>query len=663
MGDRIIRATTFASPGFVQVKEVSPKGSTFYSRLVESVPRPSERTELLLRKYNLETQYNANPDAVVEWFRQLAQSRPTMEEVHALAEIAEIQATWSEKTGDSQRATRLYATAVVHSYQFLFDSKLNIARNAYDPQFRNICDVYNRSLEGLLRKVFDEGANAGQTIAVGQGKQGIEFEIQIDGRWSDQTFERFELVNDYQADGLVNHYHTYGLGVPLIAVRPQQELHSDFEKYYPPEITIPMTAFMHLVKPSSADTTTEDETPKIQRAVLKLYDPLEQTVVQTESKMVPLESDITTPLAYGLRDPYVNKGVLATASLLNAEFAPETYGLFMLEPFDPTKIPVVMVHGLWSSPVTWVHMFNDLRANRDIHENCQFWFYSYPTGQPFWISAQQMRADLAKIRREVDPGGDFKPLDKMVFVGHSMGGLLSKMQTVDSGDLFWRVISDNPISELKGDQKTIELLKDTFYFKQNPAIDRVITLATPSRGSDFANPATQWLSRKLFTLPTVVTDDFESVVKENGTLLKDGSFLTATTSIGSLAPTNPLFEALSNAERTKAVKTHNIVGRLSRKSFLKTSSESKKLASDGIVSIESAMNDSAESQIFVEAEHSEVHQHPGSIFEVRRILLEHLSENNRVRLREIPELPVAKEANSEASLIPMSREAPVHQVR
>ena len=148
-----------------------------------------------------------------------------------------------------------------------------------------------------------------------------------------------------------------------------------------------MTAFMSLVPGELESLNQSVSVPgpsfNIRRAVLSLYDPLEKTQVVTESKVVPLESDITTPLAYGLKNPLVNKGVYATASLLNAEFAPESYGMYMLEPYDPTKIPVVMVHGLWSSPATWVHMFTDLRANQDIRENCQFWFYSYPTAQPF----------------------------------------------------------------------------------------------------------------------------------------------------------------------------------------------------------------------------------------------------------------------------------------
>ena len=163
--------------------------------------------------------YEEDPDAVVAWFQKLAQDQPTIEEIHGLAEIAEIQANWSARTGDNDRAIRLYATAVIHAYQFLFDPKLNVARNAYDPQFRNICDVYNRSLEALLREVRDgQNLQTEKKIRIGNEQQGIEFTVRIEGRWRDQKFDRFELVSDYQASGLDNQYHTYGLGVPLLSL-------------------------------------------------------------------------------------------------------------------------------------------------------------------------------------------------------------------------------------------------------------------------------------------------------------------------------------------------------------------------------------------------------------------------------------------------------------
>ena len=129
-------------------------------------------------------------------------------------------------------------------------------------------------------------------------------------------------------------------------------------------------------------------------------------------------------------------------------------GLFMLEPFDPGKIPVLMVHGLWSSPMTWMEMFNDLRSFPEIRDQYQFWFYLYPTGQPFWVSARQLREDLAQARAVVDPRHQAPALDQMVLVGHSMGGLVSTLQTLESGNDFWAVLSDRPFEELQAEDET-----------------------------------------------------------------------------------------------------------------------------------------------------------------------------------------------------------------
>ncbi len=648
---RLIRASAIATESLVSVRKVRrlPRFPLLY-RIATNIPGPSERTELLLRKYNLTRQYDQDPEIVIQWLQQWTRTSPSMAGIHGLAEIAEIQASWSEAAGDSERAARLYATAVIHAYQFLFDSKLDLARTAYDPHFRDICDIYNRALEALIRDVIvKEGFKQGNTILVGNGQQAIELKIEFKGRWRDQEFARFELVSDYEAHGIDNQHHTYGLGVPLIAVRKHQDDRSQLEKYYPPEITIPMTAFLHLLSDPRQNSNqlplkVNSDSNSTRQAVLTLYDPLEQTLVTAESQTVPLESDITTPLAYGLRDPFINKEMFATASLINAEFAPDSHGLFMLEPFDPDKIPVVLVHGFWSSPVTWFHMYNDLLANQDIRENCQFWFYSYPTGQPFWVSAQQMRRDLAKIRQEVDPVGDAMSLDQMVLVGHSMGGLMSIMQTIDSGDEFWKTISDESIESLKGDPDVIELVRDTFYFRRNRSVDRVITLATPFRGSEFSNMATQWVSKKLFTLPSILTNDFGSLAKQNKDKLKSTACLTTMTSIDSLAPGHPMLKAVVVAQQSNPVKTHNIIGRLESKSFFNISSKPKTLDGDGVVSIESATNEMAETEKFVAVEHSDIHQHIGSIAEVQRILLQHLAEHNRIRPRQIPEIPGIRQA-------------------
>ncbi len=620
------------------VVTVKPVKKDLKSRLVPSVfikkSQPSERTQQLLHQYGLLEHYKRDSARIIRWLNELAANQPTMEEVHALAELAEIEANWHLTQRRSDDAMNYYTTAVIHSYQFLFAPRLDIKRNAYDPQFRSICDIYNRSLEGMLRQACRDGRLVpGQSISVGQGENQFEVEVEVAGRWKDQQFERFEMVSDYQTQGLTNRYHTYGLGVPLIAVRQQIETDAGMEKFYPPSLTLPMTAFGHLRRDQR-----DPDSGRLQ-AVLTLFDPLEQTVVNTDGQQVPLESDITTPLAHNLRDPIVHSGVLETVSLINAELAPELYGMYMLEPFDPGKIPVVMVHGLWSSPMTWIHMFNDLRADPEIHANYQFWFYSYPTGQPFWYSARTMREDLNQIRELLDPSGTSVPLNRMVLVGHSMGGLISTMQSLHSEDRFWSMISETPISEFQGDTESLQRLKDTFYFEPGRSIARVITIATPFEGSEFANGMTQWASRQIFTLPNAQKNQIDKVVRANGDKIKSKELLTTATSLDSLESKAPIFEAIAQSTSASHVKHHNIYGRTEKKRWFTTRS-TPAWQGDGVVSLESAQNPRAVSRYAVAADHSTIHQNEACIYEVKRILLEQLVELSRIQGRVIPELPM-----------------------
>ena len=49
--------------------------------------------------------------------------------------------------------------------------------------------------------------------------------------------------------------------------------------------------------------------------------PLERTDVSIDGLRMPLESDITTPLAYFMNDPIVGTNALSTFAMLDADFA------------------------------------------------------------------------------------------------------------------------------------------------------------------------------------------------------------------------------------------------------------------------------------------------------------------------------------------------------
>jgi hypothetical protein len=213
----------------------------------------------------------------------------------------------------------------------------------------------------------------------------------------------------------------------------------------------------------------------------------------------------------------------------------------------------------------------------------------------------------------------------MVLVGHSMGGLVSTLQTLDSGDDFWKMVSDKPFPELKGDAESLRELERLFYFKANPHIQRVISIGTPYLGSSYANSTTQWLGRKFFQIPDLLESTSEKIVRENADAIQDDSFFATKTSIDSLDPDSKFFETLKQKQRPAGVHYHNIVGHVEESNVIAKAFGTGE-EGDGVVSLVSATATESQSEIEVAAEHANIHRHPLAILEVRRILLEHLRE-------------------------------------
>ncbi|MBI3467897.1 MAG: alpha/beta hydrolase [Planctomycetes bacterium] len=585
-------------------------------------PKPSERTTQVLRRYDLLDDLEGDQQKLLDQLQVFVARDPSPENYHAFAELAFLAGKKIE-SDDQRRALDFYEASAAHSYMYLFDERIGRVRNPYDPQFRGACDLYNTSLESAMRIIKKHGSlMPGHSHTVDSASQAWEVTIVARGNtWRPEDFERFEFVSDYEVNGLTNHYQTYGLGVPLIAVRRKPEQPTESDKFYPEGLTLPVTAFLR-VMPGSGPTGPDGVARR--QVLLELYDPLSSSDIVCDRLRVPLESDLSTSLAYFLDNPQL--AVLPTAGLLRPDLSQEVRGLYFVHPYEPGKIPVVMVHGLFSSPVTWMDMFNDLLGAPEIRERYQFWFYLYPSGQPFWISAAQFRQDLAKMREVLDPQHREPMLDQMVLVGHSMGGLVSTLQTIESGEEFWRIVSDRPFDEVRATPEVRQGLANVLFFHPNPSIRRVITIGTPHRGSSFANETTRYLGRKLITLPQQLAAGQQQLYRDNPDVFRDKTLLNVTTSLDSLAPDSPILPVMLAAQRPPTVKYHNIVGVIDRPGFV------GRLAadSDGVVSSASAHLDNVASEIVVNADHIHVHRHPLAVLEVRRILLEHLAELDTV---------------------------------
>ncbi|MCS7239369.1 MAG: alpha/beta fold hydrolase [Thermoguttaceae bacterium] len=591
------------------------------------VREPSERTLQFLRRYGLVKAWEKeDPRSFLRQLQDLMHREPSDEKLFAAAELSHL-AALRVKDKEPQLALDLFGAAVIHAFQFLFDDRFRESRNPYDPQFRGACELYNRSLENLLRLVCRQhGLVPGRsyTIQTASGQWQLRCRIQA-GLWRPEEFGRFEFVSDYEIRNLRNHYRTYGLGVPLIAIRRPLAEEPPVARFYPDGLTIPVTVFL---RPDGESDPYANDAGRQRSGTLELYDPMVTSDIRVGSLWVPLQTDLTTPLAYLLADerlaiaPYV--GLFRPEQLLRLEprRGKPLMGLYMLQPYERGKIPVVMIHGLWSGPMTWVEMFNELRSLPEIRRHFQFWFYWYPTAQPFWVTAANLREELAEVRHVLDPYHQDWTLDQMVLVGHSMGGLLARLQSVDSGDRLWRLISDAPFESVRVDPALRQRMAKILFFRPSPAVARVIFIATPHRGSRASNITTQWIFERLVRLPEFVVQSHTEFYRLNRDLIRDEKLLQIDTSVEALDPDSPFFAALEECPKAPWVKWHSIIGVLPEKGLVGRLAS----GSDGVVSYASAHLEGADSEVIVPADHLTIHAHPLAVQEVRRILLDHLEE-------------------------------------
>lgn len=583
-------------------------------------PQPlSASTLAVVSPRGLSPDDESEREQLLALLEQEAHSRLAPELELALSELAASKAEAIEDNADDAEtrnaAVGYYAESLVHGYRAL----------AADTRQRlpGTTRAYNQSLQGLLRLLRESNqVRIGTQVALPLAHHACSIGIELHSqRWTEADFQDFEFATDFQVLGLRNHYHTTGLGVPLIGIRHHPDRDHPADKYYPTRLCYPLTAIVR----AEATPPTPQAPSGGTRLVLELHDPTDHESIQLAGRRVPLETDLTTPLAYYLDQPGLKEKEVSTLGLLQPEKVQQLQGLYLLEPYDPNRIPVVMVHGLWSSPATWMEMFNDLRSDPQVRSRYQFCFYLYPTGNPFWVSAAQMRKQLAEFRQTFDPTNTARSLDQKVLVGHSMGGLLSRLQTVDSGNEFWRIVSERHFNELNADPETKQHLSNLFYFRPNPSVQRVVTIGTPHRGSRFSNGFTQWLGTKLIAFPMQTMASRQELFRRNPDFFRPQIAARVMTSIDDLRPESPMLAATLAARAGPWVRYHNVVGDQPRTGLTSWFSS----RGDGVVSVESARLDDLPqlaSQIVVPEDHVTLHRHPQSIAEVRRVLLEHLSQ-------------------------------------
>lgn len=572
----------------------------------------SPRSRQVLRRHDLDRLY---PDRLAEASGLLhaeARRDPRPGTLFALSEIHYLRGLRAEGR-HLPEACACYYLAAGYAFHYLFAAALSEAET-FDPRYRLACDLYNAG----LAKCLAAAARTGQldprrrlTLPAPGGGEMITLEVIHDGfRHAPGELGELRLCSEYQVTGLANHHRSYGLGVPLIATRDRSAPLPP-GAMYPPHVSYPATAFFRF-------EGSLDDLLARRAGRLELINPLEKQTARVGDRAVPLETDLTTPLAYYLAHAGLDgagyKGFLCPDALA------ERAGLHALGPYEPGKVPVVLVHGLFGSPLTWAPLFNDLQADPELRKRFQFWAYFYPTGSPYLASAAKLREELARRRAQLDPRGEEPALSEMVFVGHSMGGLVSRLMTIDGGDDFWKVVSPAPLGRLRLTPPARAELRNAFYFERQPFVTRAIFLGTPHRGSKLSPSLLGRLGDRLAVLPRDLMEAAKELAEGNPEVISP-----LPSSVDLLAPDAPALQLIGHRPRPAAVRYHSVIGVSGRRALLveRLFGGGYRQPSDGVVPYASAHLDEAESEVVVDADHYTVHQHPLAILEVRRILLQH----------------------------------------
>lgn len=475
---------------------------------------------------------------------------------------------------------------------------LNSAKEAASlldsPAFgRSSRELYNKDAADLtvLLRTAEQGRLWNKTLTLSSG--GMSYQLRFarpsrDGIWDPAYFTGMTQAT-LVPDGVLDHRNLRsGIGGTLVGNHKPTPL--------PPHVrSCGINA--------AVTATLEFEGNQV---VLTLIDPSVRKTIPLAGVERALAADFSAPLAAYPQSSEFWNGLMGT---LRVEKFMSITGLFMVRPYDTNRIPLVFVHGLASTPRMWRRVINELEIDPEFRRRYQCWLFAYPTGNPPLYSGLRLRQELASIAQTYP---DSKPA---ILVGHSMGGLLSRVQVCTVTRESWNVIGKDKAALFFAKVKPGDLIDQSTRFQANPHISRVIFICTPHRGSKMALSSLGEVVAKLISLPTHLTNAFASSMGD-AIAAVTGHSKRMPNSITGLSPNNPTLKVLDS--RPIQAPYHSILGDRGKGDSPKSS--------DGVVDYWSSHLKGAKSECIVSGSHSAC-ELPETLTEIRRILHLHLQSN------------------------------------
>lgn len=555
----------------------------------------------------------------------------TEQRLSTLAELwmEEALALTPKKSGDNTELTPQALDAWLetarYSYAYLFFSGRTPAQRALEDRLTQVRDYYNYAAEQTSSVVFQ------RTRARAMEGEDIERPVQLD-RWTLRTdFTRLPIssipkqlvsASSVSFAGLRSSYRRDGFGAELVVVMEKSSLAVPVDGPGEDAPTLPVFSEMPAINATTLlrfPGETLEEVLATRDVRLEAYSPDATASIMLRDQEVPLAANFTA--GYGV---WLAQSGFAGESLRTlfgrGEGIREPH-IYLMQPYDPNRRIIFMLHGLASSPEAWVNLANEIMGDPEMRRHYQVWSVYYPTNAPIALNRYTVSNAFNRTLRHFDPKGTAPASHDMVFIGHSMGGVIARLMLSTSGEVLWTDAVER--YNLQGERlKRVETrLQPLLHFTPQPNVERAIFIASPHKGTDAAGNRLGRMIGKLVRLPLTILGKFADVFLDLQPQGEDGGKPKEpriSTSIDNLKASDPFIEVSSTLPIAPGLKYHSIIAQ--RKAEVPVAQ-----SDDGLVPYWSSHLDGALSEKVVISGHS-VQETPEAVLEVRRILRQDLHE-------------------------------------
>lgn len=539
----------------------------------------------------------------------------------ALSELWLAQAQ-AMKPGFEQQAA--WFETIRYAYAYLFLGDHTPGERAFEDRQTQVRDWYNYAVERAATAMFEVGQQTPTQLPAQPHRDVAGWELHVDmrnARLPGSTVVLAELLpaSSLSFRGLRSLYRRDGFGAELVAVMPDEPLTSAPTRDGRPAAKrnqqplpwseMPAPSMTVLLHPDGDDLDSVLHTRTVR---LTVHDPYVESAIMLRGQRVPLAANFTAGYGLWLARAKFNKQSLR--SLLGREGGIDRPHVYLMQPYDPNRRIIVMLHGLASSPEAWVELANEILGDEALRQHYQIWQVYYPTNMPIALNHAMIRRALGDTLAHFDPSGQAPASSDLVLVGHSMGGVIARLMVSSTDQSLVQLAADH--SRLTPQQ--IKRIDPMLRFEPFPHVSRAIFIAAPHRGTSVAGGRLgRWMAG-FIRFPVTVLEELAHTLAPNAAASSHESLGHISNSVDNLDENDPFVRAAADFPISAQVRYHSIVAQANADVALDDSD-------DGLVPYRSAHLPGAQSEKVIISGHS-VQQSAVAILEIQRILKEDMTQ-------------------------------------